>query len=619
MAKGRSSKEKVPPNGKETKDGSTKVSADDAEPAIVPAAGAEKKEQWNIARVISKDETIPCNIDGCEGVAVATWASNLDPDTKKDVCEPCQLKDYGGWPDGFDRTGGGATLDAAPIPAEAGAPSNTEKLKGETEEDATMIVDNDPSTMESADTRKDAVQVTQDCAVDAEAPKFGANTNASESDGSLSLESSQTATDMQVEHAVSQSKSDSSSGEENDLAEASDSLNSKVDDVDEDSIPQSKSDSSNGEEDDQVEASDSLNEVDEDVEEKWDLKKILSHSEITQKRPTRCATENCKLVACCVWVSNLSPDEEWHSCIDCQHNDFGGWPSLEELPIKAMDEEHIRTLAAKCSKKRSPDMPEFPDESVSPSSESIHGKSIADMQVEGPPPKNKSGSSDTEEENKSEASDPLNEVHEDGEEKWELKKIVSLPDLTKERPIKCSTEDCRLAACSLWVSNLSPDKWYSCIDCQHNDFGGWPPLEELPIKSTSGEHMRALATKCSKKKFPGMPNFADESLSPTKASNSGLATNTVTPPPNSVSGKQEALKGAKSTVTPTPGRPPQLTAGALKMHREWQKQAEKVGGPEARIIVSKPKAKSIIFDLLYDSFRPMNITQIHSVSTILCC
>lgn len=51
-------------------------------------------------------------------------------------------------------------------------------------------------------------------------------------------------------------------------------------------------------------------------------------------------------------------------------------------------------------------------------------------------------------------------------ESWELKKVMSVKDLT-EFPIKCSTESCKLLASCVYISNLAPtSKWYSCLDCQ---------------------------------------------------------------------------------------------------------------------------------------------------------
>jgi hypothetical protein len=77
----------------------------------------------------------------------------------------------------------------------------------------------------------------------------------------------------------------------------------------------------------------------------------------------------------------------------------------------------------------------------------------------------------------------------------------------------------------------------------------------------------------------------------------------VTPSPAAESAKVGAAKG-----TSRPSK--QLIA----LHRKWQDAAESMGGPEARIVVSKPMAKKLVFDLMYDAFRPMNITDIHKVT-----
>jgi len=50
----------------------------------------------------------------------------------------------------------------------------------------------------------------------------------------------------------------------------------------------------------------------------------------------------------------------------------------------------------------------------------------------------------------------------------------------------------------------------------------------------------------------------------------------------------------------------------MAIHRKWQAAAEQMGGPDARIVVDKKAAKKLVFDLLYDAFCPMNITQIHA-------
>jgi hypothetical protein len=170
---------------------------------------------------------------------------------------------------------------------------------------------------------------------------------------------------------------------------------------------------------------------------------------------------------------------------------------------------------------------------------------------------------------------------------------------------------------------------------QQVDYGGWPELHELPLKEMTQEHKDALVAKCSRKKDIAMPNFdGTTTASPChgKLRVDGAATsstNTVTPPPNGVFTQQAAAAllpnndkdSNQMGVTPSPavGLKPTKAANAkpstqaLALHRKWQEAAEAMGGPDARIVVSKPAAKKLIFDLLHDSFCPMNITQIHKV------
>ena len=155
------------------------------------------------------------------------------------------------------------------------------------------------------------------------------------------------------------------------------------------------------------------------------------------------------------------------------------------------------------------------------------------------------------------------------------------------------------------------------------DYGGRPDdLNELPLKHMTQEHMDLLVAKCSRKGKIDMPNF-DAAASPAKETvENSILSNTITPPPNAGDTQVWAFHSKKKgKVTPSPGTA--LTKGKSKgskhskklmeMHKQWQEQATAMGGPEARIVVSKPEAKKIIFDLLHDAFAPMNITQIHKV------
>ena len=83
------------------------------------------------------------------------------------------------------------------------------------------------------------------------------------------------------------------------------------------------------------------------------------------------------------------------------------------------------------------------------------------------------------------------------EELWELKEIMTAADLAKSKAKQCNTENCPLVACSAWASNLSPNEyWYACVDCQLNDFEGFPPLNELPVEYLSEENRKLILEKC---------------------------------------------------------------------------------------------------------------------------
>ena len=84
--------------------------------------------------------------------------------------------------------------------------------------------------------------------------------------------------------------------------------------------------------------------------------------------------------------------------------------------------------------------------------------------------------------------------------------------------------------------------------------------------------------------------------------------NTATKPEATATTKLMAAKANKSKATP------KMSDKALATHRKWQEAAHKMGGPTARIVVSKPKAKQLIFDVLHDSFCPMNVTELHKAS-----
>jgi hypothetical protein len=415
----------------------------------------------------------------------------------------------------------------------------------------------------------------------------------------------------------------------------------------------------------------------EEPEEVWDIERVVP---MTEK--LGCRADGCRENAVAIWSTNLDLEDKWPMCEDCQLKDFGGWPEgvepddgdgdgdgddedvvlaaeteCDQVPPKTLAEEtpsdktHNDDDDDHKSKQddKSDSTPAAIDEAIEDDGESKTAATEEETEVQPStssagkrediqvPPKDADAPAD----------DPMMELQadecvpsktnqaapmelqtgDDAEEEaeiWDLKKILPHADIIKEATIKCSSEDCILPACSIWISNLAPTtKWYTCIDCQEGDFGGWPNLEELPTKYLEPEHMRAMAQKCSKHKAPAMPIFPTLSSSPSQKT-SGDKSNFVTPPPNRLGGKiaqgeedNAKVSGTANKITPVPGgnnaKPARPSAGALAMHKKWQEAAEAIGGKDARIVVSKPAAKKLIFDLLYEAFCPMNITQVYKV------
>ena len=202
-----------------------------------------------------------------------------------------------------------------------------------------------------------------------------------------------------------------------------------------------------------------IGEDDGDAEEQvelWDLKVVLSAKQIRMAQPTLCQSDKCNLVACCIWSSNLDPETPWYSCLDCQEEHFGGWPSTEEsdgsggtgLPIKVLSDDLREAMMDKCTQLVDPVMPNLPS---SIGVEVMGGTKASDG--------NEATSNDDTEEAADDADD------DDGEVLWELKKVFSIKELTKSKPMKCKTDDCDRLACSVWKSSEG-DSWYSCLDCQ---------------------------------------------------------------------------------------------------------------------------------------------------------
>lgn len=208
---------------------------------------------------------------------------------------------------------------------------------------------------------------------------------------------------------------------------------------------------------------------------------------------------------------------------------------------------------------------------------------------------------------------------------WELVKIHPKSQIIASSGfIKCGTDDCDLPACSVWTDTVTKERWHGCIDCQEEWFDGWPSMDDIPeqYRNLEKDHIQALIDKCSKQKRPAMPPFETPPSPMQQNVSASNESNTITPLGSTKQVAKGASKNKKQTsITPTPAKETTKSSKSKeknsailqKKHAEWQKAAVKAGGPGARIIVDKKQAKKMIFDLLYDAMKPMNITQIHTV------
>lgn len=201
----------------------------------------------------------------------------------------------------------------------------------------------------------------------------------------------------------------------------------------------------------------SENGEEEQQQEQWDMIEF-----VRGKRPDLiCRSDGCEAMAVSIWKSNLkiNSDDEWPTCEGCQDEHFGGWPEDfdPESPLVADGTE--QDAAERQEPMTQPDTDantntRASDESpTEPQSIEVQQPSIDDN--------TKDGECDATDNDESKAEEVL----------WDLKKIMSIAEVTHECPIKCSHETCSLPAASIWVSTEKPtDNWYSCLDCQVSSF-----------------------------------------------------------------------------------------------------------------------------------------------------
>ena len=250
------------------------------------------------------------------------------------------------------------------------------------------------------------------------------------------------------------------------------------------------------------------------------------------------------------------------------------------------------------------------------------------------------------------------------EEDAEVWDLIAILGTSQIRKADHSCTECSRTACSVWALKGADDEepWYGCVECQDGWFGGFPEPSsgDLPINSITNTHRALIIDKCSDAGgeaarratdvLAKLPTKAEPPAPPSAAAAAGAGGSAVTPPPGkglvtaatgakSKKGGKGSSKSAKadtSGVTPSPVPPRGAAAAATSGNattavskkavakaakakksaleptlKKWQDAATSMGG--GKIIINKTEAKKIVFDMLSDAFRPMNITEIFNV------
>jgi len=184
-----------------------------------------------------------------------------------------------------------------------------------------------------------------------------------------------------------------------------------------------------------VEAADDKETLENGVEEEedgpqsvWDMIRVLEAAD----GAIPCRMDGCDRRAVSVWkdLATLS-DDDFPICEPCQEVEFGGWPV-----DSVKDQEGAATAPAVPVGTPKADLSEG-------------SKSLPTVDKD---------------------TAPISAVETKGDddevETWELKKILSIADVTGDSIVLCKTEGCGLPACCVYVSNKDSTNWYSCLDCQ---------------------------------------------------------------------------------------------------------------------------------------------------------
>ena len=400
----------------------------------------------------------------------------------------------------------------------------------------------------------------------------------------------------------------------------------------------------------------------------WDLVRTLTGKEGSKHT---CSNEPCANAVVAAWASNENPTELWYTCEECQEKEFGGWPddsesndhegngdqeseSESEPNTKSTNDETTKddgcpssptvvnpTMEASSSpptegvikKAEVEDPVEISDEDdvtqvpVASKSDSDNGSHAGDD--------TKASNADVEVEEATEEEKPQDDQEDVEEEGYDLAAILSEERIMSSEAPLCSVCE-KTRACVRYEGTTTKKQWFYCLDCQQADYEGWPETApEYPSVPTM-EHESTMLKYCCKdaRKIdridrdvvgmgtnnPSLPK--PNASSPQMHSVTSTNNSTLTPPPPFQLAKTTTKKAP--TVTPcnvshdsnnnvAHEKKKVVSATAQKAHAKWLAEAQKVGGPQAKLILDRPEVKRLVFDVLRDAFGPKNINDIYEV------
>jgi hypothetical protein len=408
-----------------------------------------------------------------------------------------------------------------------------------------------------------------------------------------------------------------------------------------------------------------------DEGEVWDVVRTITGQESEKHH---CSNEDCTNKVVAAWASNGDPMSLWYCCEVCQEKEFGGWPDDRELDNEGNSDQesntnqsntptNVETTNIECPANPSVAMASDDDDptttsSLSPPEDSVKvDETSADEtsveEVVAQPIEADTSKGDVD--NNSNADNPkasddkveagaMEDDKSDGdegeveesdevevEEGYDLAAILSEERIMSKDAVLCSVCE-KTRACVRYDGTVTKKPWFYCLDCQQKDYEGWPETApEYPAVPTV-EHENNMLKYCCEdastieridRKLVGMgtndsslPKLTDSPKMNPVAKGPAL-----TPPPS-----LQVTNSKKNAPTVTPCEVPckkathekkkAVSATAQKAHAKWLAEAQKIGGPNAKLVLDRPEVKRLVFDVLHDAFGPKNVNDIYEVRPV---